>query len=439
MNAKPRLLFVSPQFLFPLDAGGKIRTVNILRHMKGGAFEIELVMPATEAQLAHYATEIAAVCDYCKAWRPAGSGVGRKIHRFAGLVTGYPIAVWSDRTRAGRRAVADAIKRGPDVVVFDFTHAAVLRPPKLQFRSVLFTHNVETEIFRRHAAIAKWPIRFLWRSEHAKMARYERHAVQRFDTVIAVSERDSQRFQNDFGVHDVRVIPTGVDLTYFAHQLPPRDGAPVVAFTGSMDWRANVDGIQWFMNEVWPLVARKCPRAGFRAVGRNPPESMIAEAQKRGFAWEFTGFVDDIRDHVRDALVYVIPLRVGGGTRIKAYEAMAMGTPVVSTGLGVEGLPLEHDVHYLRADDPENFADTIVKLLRNQELRERVSMSARTLVENSFGAEKVASVFENICLDTGGLNGRAPEDSSLSPHGYTAVSVTKAVRVSRRLPGSGLG
>src|SRR4029079_12593751 len=134
-----------------------------------------------------------------------------------------------------------------------------------------------------------------------------------------------------YGVRDVSVIPTGVDLDYFTWQAPrasaDADGGTVV-FTGSMDWMANGDGIEYFMDEVWPIVARARPRARCVIVGRSPPAPLVERARTRGLDWHFTGFVDDVRPYVREAQVYVIPLRIGGGTRIKVYEAMALGCPV---------------------------------------------------------------------------------------------------------------
>ena len=113
--------------------------------------------------------------------------------------------------------------------------------------------------------------------------------------------------------------------------------------------------------------------------------------------WEFTGFVDDVREHVGGAAAFVIPLRVGGGTRIKAFEAMAMGTPVVSTSIGIEGLPVEDGEHFLVANDPQAFASRVVALLGDPALRQRLSTSARQLVEAKFGRERAASEFERLC------------------------------------------
>jgi glycosyltransferase involved in cell wall biosynthesis len=132
-------------------------------------------------------------------------------------------------------------------------------------------------------------------------------------------------------------------------------------------------------------------------VGRAPPARLVDEAAKRGLNWRFTGFVDDVRPHVRGAAASVIPLRVGGGTRLKVYEAMAMGSPVVSTSIGVEGLAVEDGRHYLNADDPEALADAVVRLLLDSDLRHEIAANARELVEQQFSFHVAARSFERAC------------------------------------------
>jgi glycosyltransferase involved in cell wall biosynthesis len=266
----------------------------------------------------------------------------------------------------------------------------------------MFTHNVEAEIFHRHAQIASNPLkRAIWRNQAAKMERYERDVLSRFTAVVAVAERDKEYFQRKYGVSNVSVIPTGVDLGYFAYgeiaELNESDGGTVV-FTGSMDWMANIDGIQYFMDAVWPAVARVRPRARCAIVGRDPPQALLDRARASGLRWDFTGFVDDVRPFVHNAHVYVIPLRIGGGTRIKVYEAMAMGCPVVSTRIGVEGLPVKHDRHFLEADSADAMAGAILSLLDDAGCRRRLSQQARSFVEENMSARRAAQAFEQICL-----------------------------------------
>lgn len=400
MQKKPHLGFVSPVFLFPNDAGGKIRTTNILRTLMGGAFEITLISVASAFQEQQWHHELASVCDKFIRWEPSPS---KPIWRRAfDLLSRLPINVVADRSVAGLRAVEKLTSDVDlDVVVFDFVHSAVLLPPSLSCPSVCFTHNVEAEIFDRHAKQARDPPRrFIWSSQHRKMLRFERDALRRFDSVIAVSERDAEQFRTRYAIADARAIPTGVDLDFFTWSRPPivdQESVPKIVFTGSMNWMPNIEGVKYFLQEVWPLVLRSIPNALFVVVGKSPPVALTQLAsQVRGV--QFTGFVDDVRPYVHAAHAFVIPLFVGGGTRIKAFEAMAMGCPLVSTSIGMEGLNAQADIHYLLRDEASSMANALITLLRNDQLRNQMSIDARRLVEGEFGHKVAGKVFEEICL-----------------------------------------
>jgi len=402
VTARPRLLFIAPRYLLPADSGGKIRTGHILRGLKGGHFDVTLAAPVPDGAERRDAAELAAMCDRFAGWPEVGRGRLFAYSRLRHLPSRLPIPVATDVSEAGRRLVAGELGRRPDLVVVDFPHTAVLLPDAIAAPTVIFTHNVEAEIFARHERVAGNTLRrVIWRDQFAKMRRFEREVLRRFDTVIAVSERDRDHFRRDYGV-DAAVIPTGVDLDYFAYRAPDPSAAaePVVVFTASMDSAANIDGMQWFMDAVWPLLAAAVPRARVTVVGRNPDQKLVQAARERNLPWHFTGFVEDVRPYVHEAAAYVIPLRVGGGTRIKAYEAMALGRPVVSTLIGVEGLSLEPGRHYLLADTAEAFARAVAELLGDGALRARLAAAARQLVEQSFAASRAAEIFEAICVDT---------------------------------------
>jgi len=401
--SRPRhLLFVSSRYLFPTDSGGKIRTVNILRGMKGGVFEITLASPRPAVARPGDPTDIGDICDRFVDWPDAARGALFPWTRMRHLLSTLPVAVAADYSELGRRAIAQELEGGPDIVVVDFPHAAVLAPPPYPCPSVIFTHNVEAEIFQRHVEVAPNALkRAIWRNQAVKMERYERDLLPRFTSVVAVADRDREYFQRVYGAGNVSTIPTGVDLGYFTYggsaALKDGDGGTVV-FTGSMDWMANIDGVEFLMDAVWPAVSRTRPGARCVIVGRSPPQALVQRARARKLNWEFTGFVDDVRPFVQNAHVYVIPLRVGGGTRIKVYEAMAMGCPVVSTRIGVEGLPVEHDRHFLEADSADAMAAAVLALLHDHERRDRLSRQARTFVEQDMSARRAAEAFEQICL-----------------------------------------
>ncbi len=394
---KPTLLFVSPRFLFPADEGGKIRTSNILRQMKGGAFHIILASPAPPDAARHQA-ETDGVCDTFISWPATPFS---RLRRIRALLDRRPVSVATDDTPQGRAAVAAALAGRPDVVpdliVVDFPHAAVLTPGRIPVPAVVFTHNVEAEIYERHARLAKGVHHLVWRDQARKMTRFEGDTLRRFDRVVAVSERDARALTARFGLTAVDAIDTGVDLDFFQPTPPPPDPAPgegTIVFTGTMDSPANSEGIRFLMDQAWPLVLQARPQACALIVGRNPPPALVAAAPP---SMSFTGTVDDIRPHVARAHLAVIPLNVGSGTRIKAFEAMAMGRPVLSTTIGVEGLDVVPGRHLLIADDAPAFAAAILTLLDDGALRRSLVTAARTLLEERFSWAQVARQFEAIC------------------------------------------
>jgi polysaccharide biosynthesis protein PslH len=395
-----RLLFIVPWFLFPASTGGRIRTLQILRGMKGGAFSVTLAGPVPRDGEKRFASELSSVCDRFVSWPSRRGSRWRRWLRLVHLAGLLPMAVECDRSLKGARVVAQQIERKPDLVVVDFPHAAVLLPPRLEIPSVVFTHNVESEIYRRQVAAAENPLlRHIWHGQSEKMERYERETLARFDRVVAVSERDARQFRDRYGTRSVVSIPTGVDLDYFSFQPP--EAEPRVIFSGSMDWLPNAEGVEWLLRDVWPSVLKRVPQACLRVIGRDPPAHLVRAAH--GLRVEFTGFVDDVRPHMRGAAASVIPLHVGGGTRIKAYEAMAQGCPIVSTTIGMEGLPAEAGRHYVLADRPEEFAGALVGLLTDPVRGARIAADARSFVEASFSSARVAAEFERICLSV--LNG----------------------------------
>lgn len=399
--SRPRLLFVSPRFLFPMDQGGKIRTGNILKGLKGGAFEVTLASPAPPDAAVHQAGTDAA-CDRFVSWPEAPYS---RLRRVAALTSTLPVAAATDRSAAGRRVVAAAMAEKPDVVITDFPHADVLMPKCLHPASLLFTHNVEAEIFERHAQRAKRAWKWLWAEQARKMALLEQTALPRYDTVIAVSDRDRDVLAKRYGLQQVEAIDTGVDLDFFpAHPPetaddPGTDGGTLV-FVATMTWAANVEGIHFLLDEVWPRLIAVRPKIKAVIIGRNPPAALAEKVRERGLAVTLAGFVDDIRPHVGKANVYVIPLFVGSGTRIKAFEAMAMGRPVVSTALGVEGLDVTDGENFLRGDNAGEFCAAILALLDDAALRHRIAAAARRLMEARFSWANVARQFEGICQRT---------------------------------------
>jgi glycosyltransferase involved in cell wall biosynthesis len=228
--------------------------------------------------------------------------------------------------------------------------------------------------------------------EYRKMLRYERRCVRNADHVFTVSENDRDVFTTFIDRKCISVIPTGVDTEYFqpAAGTGQNDG---LVFTGAMDWMPNEDAILYFAREILPLIRKEIPQVTLTVAGRLPSRRLLALAIADNRI-RVTGRVDDIRLYMREGSVFVVPIRVGSGTRLKIFEAMAMGKAVVSTSIGAEGLPVTDGENIVIADTPECFACSVVSLLRQPEQRRSLGLSARSYVEQKHSWKAVTDVFE---------------------------------------------
>jgi sugar transferase (PEP-CTERM/EpsH1 system associated) len=318
------------------------------------------------------------------------------------LLDPQPYAVGKYRSRAFRTRVRDLMATEDfDLVISDFLPPVVNLPARLRCPSALFTHNVEADIWRRHADVATSALaRHLLRVQHARMLRFERHALERFDAVLAVSDQDRDTFARLYGdtlTRPVHVVPTGVDTEYFSPAPEPPAEAPELVFTGSMDWLPNEDAMVFFCASILPLIRRRVPDVRLTIVGRSPTPVVAKLADAAGV--RVTGRVDDVRPYMRDGAVYVVPLRIGGGTRLKIFEAMAMGKAVVSTAIGAEGLPVRDGEHLLLTDDPAAFADAVVRLLHDRDARARIGAAARSLVAEHYDWGAAARVMDAALVE----------------------------------------
>jgi polysaccharide biosynthesis protein PslH len=400
-----RILWLNTHLLLPLDKGGKLRTWHLMRHL-AARHEITCVSFADPAQPEADRTGMRAVCaELVTIPRRETPKEGM---RFVASVLRClpdpkPYAVAQYRSRAYRGAVRAALGGGGfDRIVCDFLVPAVNLPRRLPCPSVLFTHNVEAEIWRRHSETGHNALRRrLYRQQWRRMLRFEAQTVARFDRVLAVSDVDRDTLQRLYGrtlSSPVSVIPTGVDTSFFAPDAPAPPASRHVVFTGSMDWLPNVDGVEFFCRDILPLIRQAEPDVTFSIVGRTPTPAVRRLAADAGV--EVTGRVEDIRPHLARAAVYVVPLRIGGGTRLKIFEAMAAGKAVVSTTIGAEGLPTEDGRHLLLADTPAGFAAAVVRLFRDASARERLEREARSLVTARYDWSAAATHLETALLDT---------------------------------------
>jgi len=230
-----------------------------------------------------------------------------------------------------------------------------------------------------------------------KLAVYERRICRAADRVVSVSHADRQALQRLLPGLEVAVVPNGVDLAFYRPGVvPPAPdlGAHALVFTGKMDYRPNVDAVLWFADAVLPLILREMEDVRFYVVGQQPHARLLPLAARPAIT--ITGRVPDVRPYIAGAGVYVVPLRIGGGTRLKVLEAMAMGQAIVSTRLGCDGFPFEDGREVRFADEPGAFAETVMSLLRDRKAAAALGRVARAHVEAHFGWDAIVPMIERL-------------------------------------------
>jgi glycosyltransferase involved in cell wall biosynthesis len=392
-----KILWVKTDFLHPTTRGGQIRTLEMVKRLNQKhvlhyiAFD-DLEQPegprrAKEYSAAHYSIPHSA--PEKKLTSPAFLA-----QLIAGALSPLPVAINRWRSVSMKREI-ERLQRTEqyDAIVCDFLFSAPNIPDLSQ--AIIFQHNVEAVIWQRHVEHSSNIVKKLYFQLQAqRMAQYEGEACRKAKRVIAVSEADANTMRRQYRVQNVSSVPTGVDLEYC--KRPSKGPTPAksdLVFVGSMDWMPNSDGIRWFVREVFPLIVKKRPQTTFNIVGRKPPadiDAMISERIK------VTGTVPDVRPYLWGSKVSVVPLRIGGGTRLKIYEAMAASLPVVSTQIGAEGLEIEDGRNIAIADDAARFADRCVELLNDPDACRLMASRALEIVTERYSWEVVTAQFERL-------------------------------------------
>lgn len=395
------ILWLKTELLHPVDKGGRIRTYQMLRELKREHRVTYVTLddgdaaPDAADRAAEYCDELIRIPVRTQPKRSAGF----YMELARNLASPLPYAIWKYRSAAMRRAIVEAARGSTaDVIVCDFLAPAVNVPrANLPCPIVLFQHNVEATIWERHARVASNPLAKLYFAEQwRRMRAFERAQCRRFSHVVAVSSRDMEVFRSEYGVANVSEIPTGVDIEYFRPKGGVRPQRYDLVFTGSMDWLPNEDAVVFFTDAILPRIREAVPRVTLTVVGRNPSPRVLAVARNDPTV-RITGSVPDVRPFIERAAAFIVPLRIGGGTRLKIYEAMAMEKVVVSTSIGAEGLPVTDGDDIMLADTPESFAASVIGLLTDPQRATEVGRRAARVVRSEFGWDRVADKFAAIC------------------------------------------
>lgn len=261
----------------------------------------------------------------------------------------------------------------PDIASHHFNSHAI---------KILDAHNVEYDNMQRMAQVKGNVLRkWYYRQESKKLKHDEINVCKKQGALFTTSDRDKTLFQKDVPEVPTFVIPNGVDLHYFQSTAGISEPHSIV-FVGLMTYVPNYDGVTFFLDEIFPRILSKIPEATIYIVGKNPPTSISNRANKNIIV---TGFVDDVRPYIEKAAVYVVPLRMGGGTRLKIVEALAMKKPIVTTHIGCEGIDVENRNTVLIADEPQHFADSVLELMRDHKLADQLTTNGYELVQQQYG------------------------------------------------------
>ncbi len=398
-----RILWVKTGPLLPLDTGGKRRTHALLTEMSK-THEVVYLSLLPEGETLHAKEEsdaYAAEKIWIRTRTPAKGSLGFWLDLAKSTVfTTRPYALQRYEAKALQQKLRE-LSQGPsfDLVICDFL-APALNFMGLKFRCpvILFQHNIEAQIWRRLAenqasAIKRWYLGI----QHHRMRCWEARLSALFDGVITVSPEDTEISRTEYRLTNVLGhVPTGVDVDSFQPAAPRAQGQPfVMGFLGSMDWMPNIDATLDFVHEILPGVRAKLPDCRFKIIGRKPP-AKIRELAINDPGIEVTGTVDEVQTHVHACDVIVIPLKAGGGTRIKIYEAMAMGVPVVSTTIGAEGLAVTHGEDILIADDAAAFAAGLLRMAQDRRFSMELAQKARREVEANHSWTKATRCFMEL-------------------------------------------
>lgn len=396
------ILFVTPDLPYPLHNGGKIRTYSLL-HNLAKHHNVTLV---SYDKHPHDTTRKPVFDEFCKdviivpLEKRQTIDEKRKVQLLSILST-KPYQYYSSYSPRMQAAIDDVISKNDfDLVHVETAHIGYHSFPR-SIPRVLDEQNVEYDLLQRTYENEKVSIRKLYTYlEWKKFQRDELRICSKFSLCTVPSERDKVVFQQDIPNTPFEVIPNGVDSQYFQSDDSAMPEENTLLFTGTIDYYPNTDGLKFFIEDVFPLIRAEIPDIHFIIAGRNPPP--VIQQYESDPNITITGFVDDMRTYYDKSQVVVVPLRIGGGTRLKILEAMSMNKPVVSTAIGAEGIAVSDGEDIILADEPSEFAKQTIKLLCDANERKRLAANGNHLATTVYDwqaiANKLAQSYEDLVV-----------------------------------------
>lgn len=396
-SSRPRLLFLAQVVPHPPDGGVKIRTHHVLR-LLSREFEIDALCfhrRSTRQGAGDLEESVAALHELADSVEAFAIPQERSRTRFAwdhlrSVIRRRPYTVYSYESKSYLARLREMAGSGAhDIVHVDSLDLSRYLPELPDVPVVCAHHNVESELLRRRGESADFPPTGAYLNLQADLlAREEARWCPEVDLNVTVSDRDRRTLEERIPDAEYLVVPNGVDTDAFRPAAPDAAGSESgIVFVGGCTWFPNRDALEHFASDVLPLVRERHPDVAVRWVGRADEETRREYRREHGI--EMTGYVDDIRPHVHRSACYVVPIRVGGGTRLKILDAWAMGKAVVSTSQGCEGLEARDGENILVRDSADAFAAAVDRVLTDVDLRERLGRSARETAEEIYSWEVI--------------------------------------------------
>ncbi len=413
---------VDSDVAYPVSSGKRLRTLNLLlplvkRHHityigRGAGGEADV--RASEF-LAGLGLHPIMVDDPL----PARNNLGFYARLAANMVQPYPYSIQSHITQRMGQAVARHAATTPIDVLQLENEAYLYTARGLDVPIVIQAHNIEANLWKRHYEIEKSPLKRAYIKEQwRKFLRFEGDAYRRADRVVCCSEADAALAARSYGPVATSIVDNGVDVDRFAAVAPDRN-ANKILFLGALDWRPNLDAVALLLGEIFPLLRAQVPSAELLVVGRHPPEQLRKKiAAREGVTLHAD--VPDVIPYLSQCALMTVPLRIGGGSRLKILEALAAGLPVVSTTIGAEGLELQDGVHLRLADGPADHALALAAALKDPAGSFARAAQGRTRVAARYGWPMLADRLETVWQSV------ASEHRSRSGNGHGRARLTAA-------------
>jgi sugar transferase (PEP-CTERM/EpsH1 system associated) len=400
------ILFVSATVPYPAIDGGRIRVLSLVSNLckNNKVTFLTFIKSPEDMRGAQYlrdmGIEVVEVKWYYDKALDALLSVLKQI------ISGKPLTIAKYYSPAMADKLEDLLKnRSFDILHFEMLHTGqyILRiPNEYTAKRILDQQNIDSCIWQRLASTEHNPFKkLLYHWQYRAFSRFENKLCPIFNECVCVSKEDGDRLASICPGANIEFVPNGVDVDYFC-PIETKENESSIVFVGSMDWQPNEDAVLYFCDSILPLIKPEIPDVKFYIVGSNPTDRVLKLKSMDGVV--VTGLVDDVRPYMVESAVYVVPLRIGGGTRLKILQAFAMKKAVISTSVGCEGLGLVHGEHILISDNPKEFADNVIKLARDKQLRRKLGENGRLLVQDKYDwkaiAEKLDGVYRRLINQT---------------------------------------